>query len=558
MHTLGRWSLVQYLSAGLFSTVLTVVLPAQGAERVNFSYWGLERSISVASIEAYAREGRIERDLAPLIRRLGPEQRDWLRRALLPTELSAVSMAQFLYSPQGEVLLEQLGQLVQSKSGQSGFWALRAALILAADDAEGLTLLNILRRFPLKNIQIDVPRTLHTVRAVGDLVNQTQSAIAAIEHQTHLEAAQTPLPGNFDLRQLMDPGPFRWEQTTLELYDHERDRPLLADLYLPLLPLEQYPQPVPVIVISHSLGSDRTTFAYLSYHLASHGFAVLVPEHVGSNARQLQALLQGKASEIAEPEAFINRPLDVTYLLDVLAAKSQFDPKLQGRLDWQRVGIIGQSLGGYTALAVAGAPINVSRLQTDCQAPEEILWNPSLLLQCRALAVAESALQFRDPRIQGAIALNPITSSVFGEASLSQIQIPLMVLAGGADTVAPALIEQIRPFTWLTTPDKYLVLLKGATHFSALGESGPASHPLPLLPQIVGPDPVPTRRSVKALSLAFLQAHIANRPEYLEGLRSSAVRDLSQLPRSPQLVRSLSATQLQPPARSRAGMAQNP
>lgn len=37
--------------------------------------------------------------------------------------------------------------------------------------------------------------------------------------------------------------------------------------------------PIPVIVISHGLGSDRTTFAYLAIHLASYGFAVLVPEH---------------------------------------------------------------------------------------------------------------------------------------------------------------------------------------------------------------------------------------------------------------------------------------
>jgi len=41
-----------------------------------------------------------------------------------------------------------------------------------------------------------------------------------------------------------------------------------------------------VIVISHGLGSDRTSFEYLATALASYFAAV--PEHPGSNAQQLR------------------------------------------------------------------------------------------------------------------------------------------------------------------------------------------------------------------------------------------------------------------------------
>jgi len=98
-----------------------------------------------------------------------------------------------------------------------------------------------------------------------------------------------------------------------------------------------------VIVISHGLGSDRTSFEYLATTLASYGFAVAV-EHPGSNAQQLRSLLAGRANEVTEPNEFINRPLDVKYLLDELERRDKSDPSFQ--LNLQQVGVIGQSLGG--------------------------------------------------------------------------------------------------------------------------------------------------------------------------------------------------------------------
>ncbi len=80
------------------------------------------------------------------------------------------------------------------------------------------------------------------------------------------------------------------------------------------------------------------------------------------------------------------------------------------------------------------------------------------------------------------------------------------MMTGSADTVAPALPEQIRPFTWLTTPDRYLLLLEGATHFSTIGPTGTETFDLP--PSIIGPVPEVAQEYTQVMSLAFLSTYL--------------------------------------------------
>ncbi|MFL9449630.1 alpha/beta hydrolase family protein [Tolypothrix bouteillei VB521301_2] len=106
-----------------------------------------------------------------------------------------------------------------------------------------------------------------------------------------------------------------------------------------------------------------------------------------------------------------------------------------------------------------------------------------------------------DPRVKAVIAINPVDSIIMGQDSLSQIKIPVMIVSSSADTIAPALLEQIQPFSWLTTPNKYLVLINGGTHFSAIAESPNAAIPLPT--RVTGPSPVLARGYVQALVFLF-------------------------------------------------------
>ncbi len=536
--TLGKSLTWMGMALSISLSTVGTIRPAEGAERIYISYGALERSISIASLETYAKTGKIDDNLAPYAERINQKQLAQLRRVLLSRiKLDAVAVSQFFYTSIGERLLERLGEVIQTKGRQPGFYAIRASLILAAADPQGLTLLNVLHKFPTSGIRIDVARSLQISEDMEKLINQTNQAVALVSQQSTTEATTQPQKVNFSrLPDLRQPGRFIWNKQTLTLNDPQRGVQFLADIYLPRLKTR-----APVIIISYGLGEDRNSFEYLAQQLASYGFVVGVPQNSGSGAQQLTALLAGRAKDVTETSEFINRALNVKFLLDELQRRSQSDPTF--KVNVQQVGVIGHSFGGYTALALAGAPLNFEQLLHDCGSLKNSL-NVSLLLQCRALDLSRIRYNLRDQRVKAAIAINPIASSIFGQASLSKIQVPVMLVGSSADTVAPALSEQILPFTWLTTPQKYLVVIQGGTHFSTIGESKTDPSPVPLPSRVIGPDPAAARRYTNALSVAFFQTYVKRLPQYHQYLSASYAQAISQAPLGLSLVQSLTATQL--------------
>ncbi|MBF2063194.1 MAG: alpha/beta hydrolase [Calothrix sp. C42_A2020_038] len=511
--------------------------PALGADRVKIYYGILQRSIPIKSLELYAETGYIDDSLAAYTQYLNKEQLKQFREALItPISLNVVAVSQFLYTPIGERLLGLLGDVIQLESRLTGFNAIRAALIISAAQRESFTLLDVLRNYPSSAITINLTRTQEIAQTIQSFVSQTQNAIFTVNQTFQQEINTTPISPTLRLRDWRQLGRFKGQRLTVTFNDLSRNRRFPTDIYLPVGASS------PVIVISHGLGSDRTSFAYLAQHLVSHGFAVVVPEHPGSNAEQQQALLQGRANTVTAPGEFIDRPLDIKYLLDQLTRLSQSNPTLKGRLNLQQVGVVGQSFGGYTALALAGATINFEQLDKDCPALENSL-NVSLLLQCLAANLPRSEYNLSDPRVKAVIAINSVSSSVFGQASLSQINVPTMIVASSNDTIAPALPEQILPFTWLTTPNKYLALINGGTHFSTIAESPDATIPIP--EQAIGADPALARSYIKSLSVPFFQTYLTRQPSNISYLNPIYANIISQEPLPLSLVQNLTSTQLQ-------------
>jgi predicted dienelactone hydrolase len=529
------------LSLGIFPAILQAGA-AIGAERITISYGLLERSITVDALEQYAENGTISKDLRNYMRYLNDTQQEQLRQALVArANLGVVPVSQFLYTEQGEILLRRLGEVIRTDSNLTGFYAMRSALILAANDPEGLTVLNVLQEFPLTNIRIDLSRTLQILGELQTLIQQTQEAAASVAQQSLLEAeSETATFTNIaTLPNLEQFGSFSWQTISIQLNDLSRNRSFPVDLYLPQ---DRNRSPIlnaPVVVISHGLGSDRGSYAYLAKQLASYGFGVAVPEHPGSNAQQLQALIAGTASQVTAPAEFVDRPLDIKYLLDQLTRLDQTNLEIRDRLNLNQVGVVGQSFGGYTALTLAGAQINLQQLALDCEQDDTL--NLSLLLQCRALELPQPLPDLYDPRVKAIIAINSIGSSLLGATDFAEIKVPVMLISGSADTIAPALFEQIRPFTWLSTPNKYFVLLQGGTHFSTIDVSDPKATDVFELPsEIVGPDPEVAQTYLKALGVAFFQTYLAQNPDYRLYLGASYAKRISDevLPLS--LVQSLS------------------
>jgi predicted dienelactone hydrolase len=533
---------------GLVGTAALRPPVASAAERLTISYGLLERSISLDGLTNYADNGQLDDELYVYTRYVKPEQRELLRRSLrMRADLDEVAVSQFLYSPQGQILLQRLGEVIQPESRDNGLYAIRAAVILAAaDHAIGLTPLNVLRRFPTPGIRIDLQKTLQLTQSLDDLITQTNQVTARIRQQTDAEVAVQSASRTVSPMNLTLPGPVGWERQQIALEDRDRVaisgfarvRPVVFNLYTPRL---RRPGKYPVIVVSHGLGSDRGSFAYLAEHLASYGYVVVVPAHPGSDAAQMAALLQGKAEEVAAPLEFIDRPLDVKFILDRLSIDQRF-----GYADWNNVGVVGQSFGGYTALALAGATLDFDRLQQECTPKKQLTTlNISALLQCRAAVLPNKDYAIADQRVKAIVTANAVTSLVFGPTGMAHVQVPTLMIAGKADTVAPAIAEQIRPFSWLTTPERYLAVIDRGTHFSMLAESKEAGGvQLPLPPEVIGPSPRTNQRYLNALSVAFFRTHLQRQSGFEPYLTGTYGRALSQAPLRLDIVRAIDPTVL--------------
>lgn len=482
----------QLFHAAIISILSGVIstLPVRAADEIYFDFGPFSRSLSTASLAAFAEDGTIDADLAPYLRRIPPDKQQRLRR-LLGTPLSSLSpdipdsfldpfvVSQWLYSPMGENVLTALGQLIQTEGRQNGQQAIRAALILAAADPEGISLLNIIRFYPTDAMRLDVQAISALYRERNINCDTTQQLITFARQASTAAAATDPILDYSALPVLAEEGQFGVRQKTLILQDDQRNRTYPVDIYLPDN-INAVSGPIPVMVFSHGYGDTRTKpeFVAAARRLAANGFFVALPEHIGSNKDYQNDLALGLNDESFDAMEFVNRPLDIHFLIDSLEQLNSTE--FQGQLQLNRVGLLGHSFGGYTALAASGATVNIGRLQRQCMFETDITPeknNIGLALQCRLLELMDSpdVIQqltdgsLADERVGLVVALAPV-SNLFGEGGMARIQNPVVMIGGAADMAAPVELEQLVAFRDLTTPQKYLYLGENASHSSALTE----------------------------------------------------------------------------------------
>ncbi|MDJ0704915.1 MAG: alpha/beta hydrolase [Leptolyngbyaceae cyanobacterium MO_188.B28] len=171
-----------------------LALPGFSAERVYANYGPLERHVSVKALETYARTGELSEELEVYSRYLTPEQLERLRSGLLVSaELDVVAIAQFFYTSQGEAILQELGEVIQTAGRQNGALAIRGSLILAAADPDGgLNLINVLKHFPTQGVRVDLQRLAVVARTVIAEINHTREVTAQVREQAAQTASQPP------------------------------------------------------------------------------------------------------------------------------------------------------------------------------------------------------------------------------------------------------------------------------------------------------------------------------------------------------------------------------
>jgi dienelactone hydrolase len=174
--------------------------------------------------------------------------------------------------------------------------------------------------------------------------------------------------------------------------------------------------PFPLIIFSHGQGASATEYSFFLKHLASHGFVVAGPDHEDCRARCTE---QDHAAEIA------NRPADLSMVLDQLLSQSVSDhPLFHNMIDPARVGVAGQSYGGWTALTV---------LEGDSRFRAGIAMNPGTLNE-----------PVPDPR--------NVTRPLMLMAGMLDARVPYALTAGYFAAIPPS------------APEHYLLAVQQAGH----------------------------------------------------------------------------------------------
>lgn len=549
------------LVSGLLSTCLLVstgLLPeiwlpqtAQSAEKIRLPVFGpLIFSISLASLENFAETGKLTGDLKTLASFFDEPtralMRQWLQRRF---QLSQVTVAHLTYSPMGREVLEQVGKVIQIPNQINGFYGLRAAVISAAAKApaEGWTILDAMRQFPLHTIDINVSQLLALRQELAIYFQYNQAAVKAIQTEAAREAAaQAPIKAA-PLADLSQPGPDRFVRETVTIKNPalrqtqtglsvNYDFPV--DVYVP----QNLKQPAPIVIISHGFGALKENFTFLAEHLASYGFVVIVPEHVGSNLASRRNYYQGLLNTVLSPSEYLNRPQEVSFLIDELEQLVASDPTWAARLNLEQIGVYGDSLGGATVFSLAGADLNFGQLQQKCNR-ENLILNFSLYVQCQARFLPPTNYNLHEPRIKAAIAGHPLSSGLFGPENLDQIRIPLLIAAGSDDLVSPVVTEQIHPFIWIGSQPKYLALLAPGTHWSTKPAGGEGAGEFPKL--LTGEHQDIGSSYFKELAVAFFDVYLRDRSEYLPYLTAAHARAISQgQPMTMDIIQSLTPEQL--------------
>jgi cysteine-rich repeat protein len=207
----------------------------------------------------------------------------------------------------------------------------------------------------------------------------------------------------------------------------------------------------PVILYSHGYGAasfEDILHNAQAYYLAQHGYVVATPYHPNDSLQTF-------------PQMVSARPQDLAMLLDQLLDPAHVPPLLRGHLDADRVGAMGQSLGGVTATATT---VNGFFGST------------------------------RDPRIKAVLGTSA-EDYIYSRDELATSRVPIMLLIGDVDTyfTGPTAIHDT--YQLLQAP-RFLVEIAGAGH--SVPQDGACSLPFC------------HRRAWLRYPLAFFDAYLQN------------------------------------------------
>lgn len=270
------------------------------------------------------------------------------------------------------------------------------------------------------------------------------SLIAVLSLAVAFAAARVPSPADGNGYELAA-GPLAVsEAEDLVLHDSKRGKDLHVRIFYP-----HEPGKYAVIVFSHGAGGSQTCCDALTRHWASYGYVTIQPTHDDSAVQRRNAgeenirVMQAVRDALKKPALWESRPLDISYVLDALPSLEKRIPSLAGKIDADRVGVGGHSMGSYTAEAIAGALIDLP---------------------------GHARRNFADSRVKAVLCLSPQGPGQFGltDRSFDAIALPYIGMTGSLDSLGPVASPAWHktPFERSQAGDKYHLFIEGANHMS--------------------------------------------------------------------------------------------
>ena len=206
----------------------------------------------------------------------------------------------------------------------------------------------------------------------------------------------------------------------------------------------------PLVVVSHGYPGSRYFLSYLGENLASKGFVVVAIDHTDSVFGAVKPF----------PSTLLNRASDQLFTIDAVEKLSRTAGHfLNGVVDDSRVAIIGYSMGGYGALASAGAGYSKIALA------QKII--PGGYLENWTAGSASYKSKLRS-ELKAFVAIAPWGAqppfNSWDAEGLSGIHIPALVIAGDQDDVSDY-GPGIKPaFEKMTNSDRCLLVYENGRH----------------------------------------------------------------------------------------------
>jgi predicted dienelactone hydrolase len=228
----------------------------------------------------------------------------------------------------------------------------------------------------------------------------------------------------------------------------------------------------PLIILSHGTGGSAASMAWFARTLAQNGYVVAAVNHHGNSGAEPEYTLSGFV-------LWWERAKDISKVIDLMLD----DEYLRRIVDEERIGVAGFSLGGYSALAVAGAMLHVEDWRKLRSSPgyESISRLPpeakftlddvDRMIEDDAVAIESikhADDDYRDARVKAAFLMAPVLVPLMEKESLRNISVPIGIVAGDRDDQS-VLEENGIPLSE-SVEDSNLVIIPGVGHYIFLCE----------------------------------------------------------------------------------------